>query len=342
MRIFVTGINGFIGTHLLEHLLAETDWEIQGFDIAETNLAPFAGNPRFTFRQGDIFKDNAALEAEVVKADVVLPLAGIAKPAYYITKPVWTFELDFEQNLKMVRLCAKHNRRIIFPSTSEVYGMSTDTELKEDESPLVTGPIVKMRWIYSCSKQMMDRMIMAYGQEQNLQYTLFRPFNWVGPRLDTFKDAEERRARSVTQMLYDIIYRRKISLVNGGEQRRSFTWVGDGISALTKIIENKGNKASSEIFNIGNPDNNYSVKELAELLVEETAKFPQFREAAENTELEIIPAAAYYGKSYDDMQNRLPSIKKIESRLGWKPEVGMREMLHRTIEWYARPEAEVL
>lgn len=339
MKIFITGINGFIGTHLLEAILEKTDWNVSGFDIAETNLAPYEASTRFVFRRGDIFRDNEALEAEVIKADVVLPLAGIAKPAYYIKKPVWTFELDFEQNLKMVRLCAKHGKRVIFPSTSEVYGMSGDSELKEDESPLVTGPIVKMRWIYSCSKQMMDRMIMAYGQEQNLQFTLFRPFNWVGPRLDTMKDAEERQARSVTQMLYDIVYRRKISLVNGGEQRRSFTWVGDGIDGLMKIIENKDNKAASEIFNIGNPANNYSIKELAELLIDETKKFPIFREAAEHTELEIIPASAYYGKSYDDMQNRLPSVKKMESRLGWKPTTEMRDLLHMTIDWYAKQES---
>ncbi|MDO5115370.1 MAG: bifunctional UDP-4-keto-pentose/UDP-xylose synthase [Synergistaceae bacterium] len=340
MRLFITGINGFIGTHLLENILAESDWEVSGFDVASSNLAPFEGKSRFTFRRGDIFRDNELIEAEVIKADAVIPLAGIARPACYIKKPVWTFELDFEQNLKMVRLCAKHGKRIIFPSTSEVYGMSGDSELKEDESPLTTGPIVKMRWIYSCSKQMMDRMIMAYGQEQDLRYTLFRPFNWVGPRLDSFKDAEERQARSVTQMLYDILHRRRISLVNGGEQRRSFTWVGDGIKGLMAIIENKNGKADGEIFNIGNPANNYSVKELAELLINEAKKFPNFREAAEATELEIIPASTYYGKSYDDMQNRVPSVRKMESRLGWKPETGMRELLHRTVKWYAEREAE--
>lgn len=340
MRLFVTGINGFIGTHLLERVLEKTDWHVSGFDILQTNLAPFDWAKQFSFRQGDIFKDDEVLENEVQKADVVIPLAGIAKPAYYMKKPVWTFELDFEQNLKMVRMCAKHHKRIIFPSTSEVYGMSGDAELKEDESPLVTGPIVKMRWIYSCSKQMMDRMIMAYSQETDLPFTLFRPFNWVGPRLDTFKDAEERRARSVTQMLYDIIHRRKISLVNGGEQRRSFTWVGDGIEGLMAIIENKTGLASNEIFNIGNPANNYSVRELAELIIEEAKTFPAFREAAQDTKLDIIPASAYYGKSYDDMQNRLPSVKKMENRLGWKPKTDMRELLHRTIAWYAENEAK--
>jgi nucleoside-diphosphate-sugar epimerase len=338
MKIFITGVNGFIGTHLMEGITARTDWQVEGFDLASGNLTPFMENPRFKFHQGDMFKETDWLEEQVKATDVVVPLAGIAKPAYYLEKPVWTFELDFEQNLRLVRLCAKYKKRVIFPSTSEVYGMSGDSVLKEDESPLITGPIAKTRWIYSCSKQMMDRMIFAYGQEQGLDFTLFRPFNWVGPRLDTFKDAAERKARSVTQMLYDILHRGRISLVNGGHQRRSFTWVGDGVEGLMAIIANKNGKARGEIFNIGNPNNNYSIRELAELLVDETKKFPQFREKAEAAKLDDIKASDYYGKNYDDMQNRLPSIEKMVRLLDWKPRTGIRDMLHKTVEWYAARE----
>lgn len=340
MKILITGVNGFIGTHLMEAVTATTDWQVQGFDIADDNLAPFAENPNFKFHKGDLFKDNDWIEEHIKEADIVLPLAGIAKPAYYLKKPVWTFELDFEQNLKIVRMCTKHKTRIIFPSTSEVYGMSGDGVLKEDESQLITGPIKKMRWIYSCSKQMMDRMIFAYGQEEGLDFTLFRPFNWVGPRLDNFKDAEARTARSGTQMIYDVLYRGKISLVDGGEQRRSFTWIGDGIEGLMAIIENTGGRATGEIFNIGNPANNYSIKEMAEMLITEMKSFPIFREKAEAALLEIIPADAYYGKTYDDMQNRLPSVEKIETLLGWKPKTDMREILHRTILWHAERESK--
>ena len=136
-------------------------------------------------------------------------------------------------------------------------------------------------------------------------------------------------------MIYNVLNSGKISLVNGGEQRRSFTWVGDGIEGLAAIIENKDNKAEGQIFNIGNPDNNYSIRELAEMLIDEMKKFPVYREKAERAELEIISADAYYGKTYDDMQNRLPSVEKMETLLGWKPRTGMRELLNRTISWYA-------
>ena len=119
-KILITGVNGFIGTHLMEALCKDNRWDIQGFDLMSDNLRPFIGCPNFKFTTGDIFKDGKWLEEQVESSDIVLPLAGIAKPAYYLQKPIWTFELDFEQNLKMVRLCSKYKKRIIFPSTSEV------------------------------------------------------------------------------------------------------------------------------------------------------------------------------------------------------------------------------
>jgi nucleoside-diphosphate-sugar epimerase len=321
---------------LTERILKDTDWNIQGFDLYSENMDAFLGNARVSFKQGDVFKEYEWLEDQVRKCDVVLPLAGIAKPAYYVRKPIWTFELDFEHNLAVVRMCSKYNARIIFPSTSELYGLSVDEELEEDKSPLVTGPIIKTRWIYSCSKQMMDRMIFAYGEERGLKFSIFRPFNWIGPRLDSFKDAEKRSARSVTQIIYDVLHRGTVSLVNGGGQKRSFTWVGDGIDALMAIIGNEGNKADGQIFNIGNPANNYSIKELALMLIEEMKKVPAFRERAASAELIDVDPVDYYGKTYDDMQNRIPSVRKINELLGWKPKTDMREALRCTVEWYAK------
>ena len=335
MRIFITGVNGFIGTHLSEYVLANTDWEIQGFDIRSDNLADLCDHARFRFKEGDLFREDAWLEEQVAASDIVLPLAGIAKPAYYIKKPLWTFELDFEQNLKIVRLCAKHRRRVVFPSTSEVYGLGDAGTLLEDETPLVTGPIVKTRWIYSCCKQMMDRVIFAYGQEEGLRFSIFRPFNWVGPRLDSFRDAEERSARVVTQMIYDILHRGGVTLVDGGEQRRSFTWIGDAMEGLMAILRNDGGAADGQIFNIGNPQNQHSIRELATLLVEEMAETPVFREKARAAAIRTVPADNYYGKTYEDVRDRVPSVEKMKNLLGWQPRTPMRELVRRTVAYYA-------
>lgn len=335
MKILVTGINGFIGAHFAEKVLNDTDWEIQGFDLRSDNISALANHPRFNFHEGDLFKDDDWLREQVRACDVVLPLAGIAKPAYYLKKPLWTFELDFEQNLKIVRWCAEYKTRIVFPSTSEVYGLSTGGELKEDESPLITGPITKTRWIYSRSKQMMDQVIFAYGQEHGLPFSIFRPFNWTGPRLDTFEDAEEHSARAITQMIYDVLCRGTISLVDGGSQRRSFTWIGDAVEGLIAIIADEKGHANGEIFNIGNPYNNFSIRELAEVIIYEMKKIPQFREKAEQAIIGDVSAESYYGKNYDDIENRNPSIEKIKSLIGWEPKTGLHDMVAMTLNWYA-------
>lgn len=336
MKILILGANGFIGSHLVQGILDETDWSVNAFDLSGSNLEGHAGEQRFSFTRGDIFTDDDWLRRAVADSDVVLPLAGIAKPSYYLSKPLWTFELDFEQNLKIVRMCVEADKRVIFPSTSEVYGMSTDTELKEDESPLIVGPIGKMRWIYSCGKQMMDRVVTAYGQERGLRYTLFRPFNWIGPRLDTFKDAEERTARSITQMAHDVLTGRGITLVNGGEQQRSFTYISDGIAALLAILRDE-RASDGRIFNIGNPANNASIKELAGIIIEVMKEIPAFREAAEGATVTVMPAEKYYGNGYDDMQNRVPSIEAIGRALGWRPLVPLREAVARTVASYPQP-----
>ena len=333
MNILILGANGFIGSHLIEGILHRTDWNVNGFDLSGMNLEQYEGNPHFSFTRGDIFTADDWMRKAIAESDAVLPLAGIAKPAYYLSKPLWTFELDFEQNLKIVRMCADAKKRVIFPSTSEVYGMSTDTVLREDESPLIVGPICKMRWIYSCGKQMMDRVIAAYGQEKGLRYTLFRPFNWIGPRLDTFRDAEERTARSITQMVFDILSGRPVTLVNGGEQHRSFTHISDGIDALLAILSNE-EASSGKIFNIGNPANNVSSKELAHLVIDIMKEIPSFREAAENASVTVMPAEQYYGNGYDDMQNRVPSIEAIGKALGWAPKIPLREAVAKTILSY--------
>ncbi|MBL3592695.1 MAG: bifunctional UDP-4-keto-pentose/UDP-xylose synthase [Synergistaceae bacterium] len=336
MKLLILGANGFIGSHLCEAVLEKTDWTVVAHDLAGGNLKTCLGRDRFFLRQGDAFDDLAWIEEQVAACDVVLPLVGVAKPSYYLSRPLWTFELDFELNLKIVRFCVAQGKRVIFPSTSEVYGMSADRILYEDSSPLTVGPIGKMRWIYSCAKQMMDRVIAAYGQEEGLRYTLFRPFNWIGPRLDSFDDARERRARSVTQFVFDILEGRPVTLVNGGGQRRSFTWIGDGIEALLAIVADEEG-ADGQIFNIGNPANNRSISELVDHLVAILETFPETAERARQAQIVVQSAETYYGNGYDDMQDRVPSIEKIERRLGWQPKTTLDEALRRTVEALIRP-----
>jgi nucleoside-diphosphate-sugar epimerase len=244
------------------------------------------------------------------------------------------FELDFEANLPIIRQCVRHGKRVLFPSTSEVYGMCRDAEFDPASSHLVYGPIEKQRWIYACSKQLMDRVIYAYGAEGKLDYTLFRPFNWIGPGLDNLHSAKEGSSRVITQFLGHIVRGEPIKLVDGGSQKRCFTGISDGIDALMKIIENRNGCATRKIFNVGNPHNNYSVRELAEQLLKLAAEYPEYRGNAAKVKLVDTTAGEYYGKGYQDVANRVPKIDNTRSELGWEPKVTMREALQQIFEAY--------
>src|SRR5205814_6217951 len=174
------------------------------------------------------------------------------------------FELDFEAYIDVVRVCVKCGNRLIILSASEIYGMSPDALLDEEGSPLVYGPISKQRWIYAASKQLLDRVIFAYGVRDHLDYTLFRPFNFIGPNLDNVEEPKEGSSRVYTQFLSNVLYRRPIKLVDGAGQKRSFTYIDDAIEALLTILENKEGRASRRIFNIGNPNNCISIRDLAQ------------------------------------------------------------------------------
>jgi nucleoside-diphosphate-sugar epimerase len=333
-RVLILGVNGFIGHHLSQRILATTDWEIHGMDMQADRLADLLESPRFHFFEGDITINREWIEYHVKKCDVVLPLVAIATPATYVREPLRVFELDFEANLPIVRAAVRYRKRLVFPSTSEVYGMCGDAEFDPESSPLVLGPINKPRWIYSCAKQLMDRVIHAYGMEQGLDYTLFRPFNWIGAGLDSINTAKEGSSRVITQFLGHIVRGESIHLVDGGTQKRTFTYIDDGIAALMQIIANPGGIASGRIYNIGNPRNNCSVRELATMMLKHALDIPEYRNKARQVGLVETTSADYYGAGYQDVQNRVPKIDNTMRDLGWAPKVGMNEALARIFEAY--------
>ncbi len=333
-KVLILGINGFIGHHLSNRILATTDWHVYGMDMQSDRVKEHLGNPRFHFFEGDITINKEWIEYHVRKCDVVLPLVAIATPATYVREPLRVFELDFEANLPIVRHAVKYKKRVIFPSTSEVYGMSSDVEFDPENSSLVYGPINKPRWIYACAKQLMDRVIAAYGQQEGLDYTLFRPFNWIGAGLDSINTPKEGSSRVITQFLGHIVRGEPIKLVDGGAQKRAFTYVDDGIAALVKIIANEGGIASGKIYNIGNPVNNYSIRELAQMMLALAAQYPEYRDNAAKVQMIETSSGQYYGEGYQDVQNRVPKITNTMSDLNWKPEFNMEQALKGIFDAY--------
>ncbi|MBF7980422.1 MULTISPECIES: bifunctional UDP-4-amino-4-deoxy-L-arabinose formyltransferase/UDP-glucuronic acid oxidase ArnA [Rahnella] len=335
-RVLILGVNGFIGNHLSERLLREDRYEIYGLDISSDAVSRFMDNPHFHFVEGDISIHSEWIEYHIKKCDVVLPLVAIATPIEYTRNPLRVFELDFEENLKIVRDCVKYKKRIIFPSTSEVYGMCDDKEFDEDNSRLIVGPINKQRWIYSVSKQLLDRVIWAYGAKEGLKFTLFRPFNWMGPRLDNLDAARIGSSRAITQLILNLVEGSPIKLVDGGEQKRCFTDINDGIEALFRIIENRDNLCDGQIINIGNPTNEASIRELAEMLLSSFEAHPLRAQFPPFAGFNLVESSTYYGKGYQDVEHRTPSIKNARRLLNWKPEIGMDKTVADTLDFFLR------
>jgi len=334
-RVLILGVNGFIGNPLSERLLRDDRYEIYGLDIGSDAIERLRSQPNFHYVEGDISIHSEWIEYHIKKCDVVLPLVAIATPIEYTRNPLRVFELDFEENLKLVRYCVKYNKRVIFPSTSEVYGMCQDQYFDEDTSNLVVGPVNKQRWIYSVSKQLLDRVIWAYG-DKGLKFTLFRPFNWMGPRLDRLDSARIGSSRAITQLILNLVEGTPIRLFDGGEQKRCFTDIADGIEALARIIDNDNDNCNGQIINIGNPENEASIRQLGEELLRQFEAHPLRSNFPPFAGFRDVESKAFYGTGYQDVAHRKPSIENAKRLLNWEPTVEMSETIGNTLDFFLR------
>ena len=334
-RVLILGVNGFIGNHLSERLLRDDRYEIYGLDIGSDAIERLRSHPNFHYVEGDISIHSEWIEYHIKKCDVVLPLVAIATPIEYTRNPLRVFELDFEENLKLVRYCVKYNKRVIFPSTSEVYGMCQDQYFDEDTSNLVVGPVNKQRWIYSVSKQLLDRVIWAYG-DKGLKFTLFRPFNWMGPRLDRLDSARIGSSRAITQLILNLVEGTPIRLFDGGEQKRCFTDIADGIEALARIIDNDDDNCNGQIINIGNPENEASIRQLGEELLRQFEAHPLRSNFPPFAGFRDVESKAFYGTGYQDVAHRKPSIENAKRLLNWEPTVEMSETIGNTLDFFLK------
>lgn len=333
-NVLILGVNGFIGSALSERLLASERYRVYGMDLHSDYIEHLLPRDNFFFHEGDIAIHREWIEYHVRRCDIVIPLVAIATPIEYVRNPIRVFELDFEENLRVVRYCVKYGKRIIFPSTSEVYGMCEDEEFDEDSSQLVLGPIANQRWIYSNIKQLLDRVIWAYGQSQGLKFTLFRPFNWVGPRLDRLSSARIGSSRAITQLILNLVEGQPMKMIDGGAQKRCFTDVEEAVECLYRIIENRDRICDGQIINIGNPANEASIRELAEALLKTFEAHPLRDKFPPFAGFQDVESRIYYGKGYEDVNLRKPSIRKAQKLLDWTPEKSLEQSVAETLDFF--------
>jgi UDP-apiose/xylose synthase len=334
MKISVFGGGGFIGSHLVVQLLDEGH-KVQALDTNNDKISEkYFLHKNFTFHKADVLKKNNNIKDIISESDVVINLIAYAVPSLYLEKPLDVVNLNLFENLKIAEQCTKLKKWLIQFSSCEVYGMlgGRNGVFSEEESLLILGPVNKNRWIYSCAKQMLERIIYAYGEEKSLKYTIIRPFNFIGPNMDFLvKSKAEGIPRVFANFMSALLYKKPLYIVDNGTNERTFIFIKDAVEALGLIIKNR-EKFENEIVNIGNPANEISMKDLAYLMKD------IYKEKVSD---EILPdilsidGEEYYGKGYQDSEKRIPDINKLNA-IGWTPKYDLRNTFEISMDYYIK------
>lgn len=341
-KIALLGCGGFIGSHCLDAFLADPSVQVEGWDWSSAKIANHLGRPNFRFHAGDIYAQ-ADLKERFAACDVVISLAAICNPSQYNTRGLDVIESNFIQARKIADLCAEAGRWLIQFSTSEVYGQTLAHwtgagesrpdlyEMDEELTPLLLGPVSSQRWSYACAKQLLERYIYALHKERGLDFTLVRPFNFLGPRMDFLPGREgEGLPRVLACFTASLLDRRPLPLVDGGLARRTFLAVEEAVQALARMLERPA-AAKNRIFNLGNPANETTIRGLAESM-REAAAIITGDQGYLSLPLESVSAESFYGEGYADSDRRMPRIERARQLLGWEPREGLTGILRRTLE----------
>lgn len=341
MKVLILGSSGFIGKHLVNAILNETNFTIHGLDF---NLQAFDEliTDRFKFTSTDVYND-PNMESYILESDVVIQLATICNPIYYMNDPLFTINSNFTNPSKLVDICAKHKKWFINFSSCEVYGKTISSYIgnydnidnfkqDEDTTPLILGPVSSQRWSYACAKQLLDRYIYGNAQEFQMPFTIVRPYNFVGRGMDFINGITGAGVpRVLPSFIGSILKKEPIQCVNGGSVYRTFTYIEDAINGILVILNNR-EASVGQVFNIANPNNEITIYKLAELLKSIIAD-----KTNDNSYLEVpivnISGDDYYGKGYEDCDRRIPSIEKI-TKLGWLPKYNLLQTMERTVDGF--------
>ena len=330
-RIAVLGAGGFIGSHLIPALAARPDTSILAVDVNLDKLA------LTRYRDATVEQIRAPigtpglLEDIVSRADVVVSLTALCNPALYNTQPLEVIDANYTDLVPVVKLCAKRRRRLIHFSTCEVYGrMALDREgrrtrtMDEDTTSLCLGPIDRERWSYAAAKQLLERVIWAHGRHAGLPFTIIRPFNVIGPRMDFVPGVDgEGIPRVLASFMHALLAGQDLLLVDGGRQRRSFVDVGEFVDATLRILDRPA-VCDGQILNLGASCNEVSIAGLARALVR---AFRSARPDAARPTVRRVSSEDFYGVGYDDSIRRIPELGKSERLLGWMAKRTLAEML---------------
>ena len=317
MRALITGGAGFIGSHLAESLIGQGH-SVSVLDDLSTgrreNIEHLQHHPRFTCTIGSVM-DEAVLDRMIERTDVVFHLAAAVGVRLVIERPVHTIETNVHGTETVLRLARRHHKLVLIASTSEVYGKSAKLPFRED-ADLVMGPPNKTRWGYATSKLLDEFLALGYWKEYQSPVIVVRFFNTVGPRQSA------RYGMVLPNFVRRALKGETISVHGDGSQTRSFTWVGDVVSAVTALAQEP--KALGEVFNIGNGAE-ISIRDLALKVKAMTGS---------DSPIELVPYNEVFDDSFEDMPRRVPDISKIARLVGYKPSVHLDEIIERVTDYW--------
>jgi UDP-apiose/xylose synthase len=334
-RIAVLGAGGFVGSHLVPRLTDALGATVEAVDLTFHKLAPDL--PGVTRVQASI-TDPGLLDGITQRNDIVVSLTALCNPALYNTRPIEVIDASYTDLVPLVKLCAERKRWLLHLSTCEVYGrraLSVDgrpeRRMDEDKTALCLGPIHRERWTYAAAKQLLERVIWAYGQHHGLPFTIVRPFNVIGPRMDFIPGIDgEGIPRVLAAFMHALMSGEDLVLVDGGRQRRSFLYVDEFTDALVRILR-RPKQCQGQVLNLGNDRNDVSIRQLAQALA---TAFAAQRPQARRPRLVKKRAEDFYGPGYDDSHVRIPAMDKSRRLLQWQPKMSLGQMLPRIVTDY--------
>jgi len=311
----ITGGAGFIGSHLAESLLADGHTVVAIDDLStgsQENIQALSAHPRFELIVDSVM--NVPLMTDLIgRADYVFHLASVVGVQRVVDSPINTIDTIVKGTDIVLSLASERKKVVFLASTSEVYGKSTQLPFSED-GDLVLGATSKGRWSYACSKALDEYLALAYYRERQLPVVVARHFNTVGPRQSA------RYGMVLPRFIEQAMTGRPITVYGDGSQRRCFCYVGDVIGAIKQLIVRPD--CYGKVFNVG------STEEISILQLARRVK----AKAGSASEIVFVPYEVAYDDRFEDMQRRIPDLRRIEQAIGYRPQVSLDEIIDRMME----------
>ena len=301
-RALITGGAGFIGSHLADRLLSQGAQIVILDDLSTgryANIAHLEGKPGVSLIVDSVLNERL-IEDLIRGSDCVYHLASAVGVKLIMDQPVKTIETIFRGTESVLKNCARFRKRVLLPSTSEVYGKGVSVPFREDDDVL-TGATTKHRWAYACAKSLDEFLALAHYKETRLPVAIVRLFNTVGPR------QSGQYGMVVPRFVQSALANAPIEVHGDGRQTRCFAHIFDIIDVLARVLDTPA--CYGQVVNLGN-DTEVTVEELAKQVVEVTGS---------KSEIRRIPYDAVYGAGFEDMQRRVPSLEKAKRLLGYAP-----------------------